>query len=669
MSNVQTLCINTIRTLSADVVQKANSGHPGAPMGLAPLAHTLWGEGLMSYNSANPDWPNRDRFILSNGHACALLYTMLHLSGYRDFTMDELKNFRQLGSKTPGHPEIEIPGIEVTTGPLGQGFCNGVGFAIAEKNLAANFNKDGFKIVDHFVYVVVGDGCLQEGMTSEAASLAGHLGLGKLIVLYDDNKITIDGSTELSFTEDVNKRFEAYGWHTATVTDGDHDVDSIKSAILQAQRVTDRPSLIKIRTTIGFGSKKQGTEHVHGSPLGEEILEETKQKFGFDPKKKFFIPEEVAGHYNETKNHGQELEAKWNALLDNYKEAHPKLYADFVRRTKSQLPADWKNALPRFSPSDKALATRQHSHNVLKKLAPAIPELIGGSADLAPSNLTLLPDTTDFQKNTPAGRNIRYGVREHSMVAISNGIAAYGSFIPFDATFFNFIGYAMGAVTVGALSHLGVIHIMTHDSIGLGEDGPTHQPVEKILACRSTPVLITIRPADGNEVSAAYISAIENRHRPTVLALSRQAAPNLEGSSIESALKGAYILKESEAGVPQVILVGTGTEVSLCVEAQAKLKSNGIRARVVSMPSWELFEDQSGDYKSSVFTAGIPVISIEAGTTLGWAKYAHDSIGLDTFGASGPAKDVYKKFGITTENLVKRATDLTKNGTCTRSKL
>lgn len=648
------LCINTIRALGADLPQAANSGHPGAPMGMAPMAHILWTE-VMNYSPSNPKWYNRDRFILSNGHACALLYTMLHLTGY-PLTMDDLKHFRKVGSKTPGHPESHITeGVEVTTGPLGQGIANGVGMAIAQHHLAARFNKPNFPIVDNYTYVFCGDGCLQEGVSGEACSLAGHLGLGRLIVLYDDNLVTIDGHTDLSFTEDVKKRYEAYGWHVQEVADGNNDLDGIRNAIREAQRVTDKPSLIKVRTIIGFGSAKQGTAGVHGSPLGEDDLAAAKKKLGIDPAQKFFVPEEVRKLYNKFKPRGEQLEQAWNALLEGYSKEFPELASELKRRMSGALPDGWKDVLPRSKAGNPDKATRQLSGTCLNRLAELLPELVGGSADLNPSTLTYLTSSKDFQKNSPEGRNVRFGVREHGMAAICNGLAAYGGFIPFCATFLNFIGYAFGAVTLSALSQLQVIYVFTHDSIGLGEDGPTHQPTEKFLFSRGTPGLYFYRPCDGNETSAAYIAAISHRDNPAVLALSRQNLPALPGTSIEGALKGAYTIQDPAEGKPEVILVSTGSEVCLCTEAAAKLADK--KVRVVSMPSWELFEEQSDAYKAEVFLPGVPVISIEAGSTIGWSKYAHASIGIDGWGHSGPYKDVYAKLGITTQKLIEKVNE------------
>jgi len=635
------------------MVQKANSGHPGAPMGMAPIAHLLWSK-YMRHNPANPQWFNRDRFVLSNGHACALLYSMLHLTGYEEFSMDELKKFRQLDAKTPGHPESHVVkgGIEVTTGPLGQGLSNGVGLAIGSAHLAAEFNREGFNLIDNYTYVFCGDGCLQEGITSEASSLAGHLGLGRLIVFYDDNKITIDGETELSFTEDVAKRYESYGWHVQTVKDGDNDLAAIGAAIEAAQKVHDRPSFIKIRTTIGYGSPNQGKEKVHGSPLGEDGLVSAKKKFGFDPTKFFFIPDEVQQVYAKVKGNGKDLEDAWNTAFQKYKTQYPDLAADLARRISGKLPDNWKSVLPTYKPEDPAKATRQFSQTVINALAKVLPEMMGGSADLNPSTLSYMDCSKDFQKETPEGRNIRFGVREHAMAAICNGLAAHGGFIPYGATFLNFIGYAMGAVRLSAISQFGVIYVMTHDSIGLGEDGPTHQPIESLMMIRATPDILLLRPADGNEVSGAYAVAIENRHRPSVICLSRQGTPNLKGTSIEGVYKGAYVIADSQEK-PQITLVSSGTEVALCTGAAAELKDT--KVRVVSMPSWELFRAQPIEYQVSVFPEGVPVLAVEAATVVGWQEYAHAVVGMSTFGGSGPYKDVYKRFGFTTENVAHKA--------------
>lgn len=633
------------------MIQKANSGHPGAPMGLAPAAYVLWNK-VMRYNPSNPRWFNRDRFVLSNGHACALLYSMLHLTGYKDWTLDDLKNFRQIGSKTAGHPESHFPGVEVTTGPLGQGISAAVGLAIGEAHLAARFNKPDHPIIDNYTYVICGDGCLQEGVASEASSLAGHLGLDKLIVIYDDNNITIDGETSLAFTEDVGKRYESYGWHVQCVENGDEDIDSLLKAIEIAKQTKGKPHFIKLKTTIGYGSKNQGKETVHGAPLGKDEVANVKKKFGFDPEEHFFIPDDVKNALNFVER-GEKLEAEWNKLFESYKSKYPDLASELERRIEGRLPDGWENSLPNnFKPSDGLVATRKLSGNCLNALSKVLPELIGGSADLNPSCFTYLTSDQDFQKGSYSQRNIRFGVREHAMCAIMTGLASYGGFIPFGSTFLNFIGYALGAVTVAALSGIRAIYVMTHDSIGLGEDGPTHQPIEKFMLCRETPNLLFIRPADGNETTAAYIAAIRSTNRPTVLALSRQNLPQLEGSSVENALKGAYVLSDCE-GKPDIILVATGSEVELIVEAKKKLE--GLNVRVVSFPSWELFEEQSQEYKESVFIQGVPVLSVEAGSVNGWAKYAHESIGMSSFGCSGPYKSVYKHFGIDVDSIVEKS--------------
>ncbi|KAK9720255.1 Transketolase [Basidiobolus ranarum] len=650
-------CINTIRTLAADVVFKANSGHPGAPMGCAPMAHVLFTK-HMKFNPENSAWPNRDRFILSNGHSCALQYILLHLLGYK-ITMDDLKTFRQLDSICPGHPENYMTdGVEVTTGPLGQGISNAVGLAIAEAHMEATFNKDSFKIIDNYTYAILGDGCLQEGVASETASLAGHLKLGKLIALYDDNSIQIDGSTDLSFTEDVLKRYEAYGWHTLSVGDGDDDIEGITNAIAEAKKVTDKPSIIKIHTTIGYGSSLQGTEKVHGSSLKDDDIVNVKTKFGFDGNKKFYVPDDVYDFYAEVKKQGAKHEAEWNESFNKYSEKYPDLAKEFKRRFAGELPSGLEEAFPRYKPSDPATATRKLSETLLNAIADKLPELIGGSADLTSSNLTRWKGAVDFQPESTglgnySGRYIRYGVREHGMAAISNGIGAYGALIPFASTFLNFISYAVGASRLSALSHLRIIYIMTHDSIGLGEDGPTHQPIETLATLRATPNTLVLRPADGNEVSGAYLVALKNSTRPSVIALTRQNLPQLEGSSIENVFKGGYVLQGSNK--PQIILVATGSEVSIIVDAAKELEKKGISARIVSMPSMELFEEQEQSYKESVFPEGIPVLSVEAMSTFGWSRYAHASIGMKGFGSSAPYEKLYERFGFTPSNISEKA--------------
>ncbi|KAI8978502.1 transketolase [Pilobolus umbonatus] len=661
VQSIDQTAVNTVRCLAADVVKGANSGHPGAPMGCAPMAHVLFNK-FLKYNPKNPKFINRDRFVLSNGHGCTLQYIMLHLAGY-DISMDDLKNFRKLNSKTPGHPEAtDTPGIEVTTGPLGQGICNAVGLAAAEAQLAATFNRPGYDLFDNNTYVILGDGCLQEGVSSEAISLAGHWKLGKLIALYDDNAITIDGSTEVSFTEDVIKRFEACGWHTVIVGDGDNDLDAIEQAVADAKAVTDKPTLIKVKTTIGYGSINQGEEKVHGSPLSDDDIKQVKEKFGFDVNEKYFVPQEVYDLYATRAEQGAQLEEAWNALYAQYKEEFPTEAAELERRLAGELPEGWQSALPRFTPADAPVATRKLSEGVLTALSDVVPELLGGSADLTGSNLTRWKKAVDFQHPSTglgdySGRYFRYGVREHGMFAIMNGLAAYGvDNIPFGGTFLNFLTYGWGAARLSALSHLRVIYVMTHDSIGLGEDGPTHQPIETLVLTRATPNMLTFRPADGNEVSGTYLVAIEEKHRPSVIALSRQNLPQLEGSSIEAVRKGGYVLQEAENA--KLILVATGSEVALAVETAKELAEQDIPTRVVSMPCTELFDEQSDEYKRSVLTPGTPIISIEALGVTGWEKYAHAHVGMRSFGASAPIKDLYNKFEITVDATIAKAKKL-----------
>jgi len=655
-------CIDSVRVLSAETVQAAKSGHPGAPMGCAPMAHLLWSE-VMKYSPADPLWSNRDRFVLSNGHGCALQYSMLHLTGY-DVSLQDLKDFRQVGSKTPGHPEVGVTaGVEVSTGPLGQGISNAVGLAISETHLAAKFNKPDFPVVDNFVYVICGDGCLQEGVSSEACSLAGHLGLGKLIVLYDDNLITIDGETDLSFGEDVNARYEAYGWHVQTVASGDStDVSEMRAAVKAAQAVTDRPSIIKIRTTIGFGAAKQGTCKVHGSPIGDEDIAKVKGDFGL-PAGKFEVAPEVTDFYASLKAKGAASKAEYDAMLAKYAAAHPELNAEFERTVKGDhtLPAGWEACLPTYTADSPTKATRQYSQQVLGAIVDKIPELIGGSADLTPSNLTKVEgNAVDYSPKTPEGRYIRFGVREHGMCAISNGIAAYNGLVPFASTFLTFVGYALGAMRVAALSHFRVIYIMTHDSIGLGEDGPTHQPIETLASLRSMPNMTVIRPADGNETAGAYKMALENAHGPTVLALSRQGCVNFAGSSVEGVSKGAYVIQEAEGtkAFLGVILVATGSEVQLCGKAAAALNAKGVNTRVVSFPCWSAYDAQSPEYKEETFPTGVPVLSVEALCVTGWEKYAHAHIGMTTFGASGKGPALMDHFGFSEANVVDKAEKL-----------
>jgi transketolase len=660
--SLEELCINSIRFLAIDAVEKAQSGHPGLPMGAAPMAFVLW-DRFLRYNPKNPKWFNRDRFVLSAGHGCMLQYALLYLTGYDSVSLDEIKNFRQWGSKTPGHPENHITeGIEVTTGPLGQGIANAVGLAIAEAHLAGKFNKPDCKLVDHYTYVILGDGCNMEGISGEACSLAGHLGLGKLIALYDDNHISIDGSTDIAFTEDVNKRFEAYGWHVQHVEDGNTDLEAIAKAIEAAKAVTDKPSLIKVTTTIGYGSpNKANTAGVHGAALGGDEIQATRENLGWEYEP-FEVPEDALKHWRKAVERGANYEAEWNEMLAQYKAKYSEEAAEFERITTGKLPEGWDKALPTYTPEDKAQATRKFSEATLNALAPVLPELIGGSADLTHSNNTYMKVSGDFQKGQYENRNIRFGVREHGMGAICNGIALHNSgLIPYGATFLVFTDYMRNSIRLSALAEAGAVWIMTHDSVGLGEDGPTHQPVEHVASLRAIPNLTVIRPADGNETSGAYKVAIENRHTPTLMALSRQNLPNLAGSSIEGTTKGAYILSDSE-GTPEIILIGTGSETQLCVQAAEQLRGEGKKVRVVSLPSWELFEAQTAEYKESVIPKGVKKrLAVEAGTTMGWCRYVGDEgavIGIDTFGASAPGKVVLEKFGFTVDNVVAKAKEI-----------
>ncbi|PZO34270.1 MAG: transketolase [Leptolyngbya sp.] len=653
------LCINSIRFLAIDAVEKAKSGHPGLPMGAAPMAYVLWDK-FLRVNPKNPQWFNRDRFVLSAGHGCMLQYALLYLSGFDSVTLDDIKDFRQWGARTPGHPEnFETAGIEVTTGPLGQGIANAVGLAMAEAHLAAKFNKPDATLVDHYTYAILGDGCNMEGVSGEACSLGGHLGLGKLIALYDDNHISIDGSTDISFTEDVGKRFEAYGWHVQHVENGNDDLKGIAAAIEAAKAVTDRPSMIKVTTTIGYGSpNRQNTAGIHGAALGGDEIKATRENLGWSYGD-FETPADALDHMRQAIERGASHEAEWNEVLATYRSKYAAEAAEFERMLAGQLPEGWADALPTYTPADKALATRKNSEVTLNALASAIPELIGGSADLTHSNLTELKISGSFQKGAYENRNLRFGVREHGMGAICNGIALHNSgLIPYCATFLVFADYMRAAIRLSALSQAGVIYVMTHDSIGLGEDGPTHQPVETIASLRAIPNLIVIRPADGTETSGAYKVAIEHRQTPTLMAFSRQALPNLPGASVEGVAKGAYTVDDCD-GTPELILIGTGSEVSLCVEAAKELRTAGTKVRVVSMPSWELFDAQDAAYQESVLPKAVTKrLAVEAGITMGWCRYVGgegDVIGVDRFGASAPGGLVMEKFGFTVENVVSKA--------------
>ncbi|OAA50805.1 transketolase [Beauveria brongniartii RCEF 3172] len=655
---IDQLAINTIRLLAVDATFNSNSGHPGAPMGMAPVAHVLFNK-FMRFNPQNPSWLNRDRFVLSNGHGCMLQYALLHLFGYK-LSIQDLKNFRTIDSITPGHPEShDTPGIEVTTGPLGQGVCNAVGLAMAQAHTAAIFNKDGFDLINNYTYCFLGDGCLMEGVSSEASSLAGHLQLGNLICVYDDNHISIDGDTNCAFTEDVAKRYESYGWHVVTVGDGDHDLDSIEAAIKESQSVKNKPSLIKLRTTIGYGSLKQGTGGVHGSPLKADDIAQVKKKFGFNPDESFAVPQKVYDLYGKHSSEGAAAEAEWNQLLAKYKESFPKEHAELIRRHSGELPEGWEKSLPTYTPADDAVATRKLSETVLTKVEAVVPELFGGSADLTGSNLTRWKGAVDFQPKSTglgdySGRYVRYGVREHAMGAILNGLAAYGTILPYGGTFLNFVSYAAGAVRLSALSRFRTIWVATHDSIGLGEDGPTHQPIETLAHFRALPNCMVWRPADGNETSAAYYVAMTSKHTPSIVALSRQNLPQLEGCTIEKASKGAYVLQEVEGA--NITLISTGSEVGICVDAAKELaEKHNIKARIVSIPCFEVFDTQSKEYRLSVLPDGIPILSVEVMSTMGWERYSHEQFGINRFGASGAYKDVYKKFEFTPEGIAKRA--------------
>jgi transketolase len=652
------LAINALRFLAVDAVEKAKSGHPGAPLGCAPIAYLLYTK-IMKYNPLDPTWSDRDRFVLSNGHASALLYGALHLAGY-DLPMDQLKQFRQWGSHTPGHPEAhETPGVEVTTGPLGQGFAESVGLAIAEKHLSAVYNHDNHTPVDHHTYVLCGDGDLMEGISHEAASLAGTLKLGKLIVLYDDNLISLDGPTELSFTEDVTLRFEGYHWHVQMVHDG-NDLKAIEDAIAAAKAETTRPSLIRVRTVIGFGSPKAGTQKVHGEALGVEATKETKRNLGWPEDKSFYVPEEAQAVWDKCKEKGTKVQAEWDKLYAEYKTAYPELGAQYDRTMASELAEGWEKSVPVF-PADKPVATRNAGQVVMNAIMKAVPELIGGAADLTSSTKTIFKDSGNFHLD-PKGRNIYFGVREFGMMAAVNGMSAHGGVIPFGSTFYTFSDYCRSAIRMGALQGSHSLYIFTHDSIGLGEDGPTHQPIEQLMSMRAIPQLTDFRPADANETAAAWRLALT---RPTAcfMALSRQDLPTIDTTKIDvfaGVSKGAYVL---DAFGKDVILVATGSEVAMIRKAAEELKEAGILATTISMPSFKLFEEQSEEYKMSIFPHGTPKISLEAGATMGWWKYIGRegiAIGLDRFGASAPAPLVQDKLGISAAHVVEAAKKLVK---------
>ncbi len=661
-AGIEQLCINTVRILSADAVQKANSGHPGTPMALAPVGHVLWSK-LMNYNPQDPNWANRDRFVLSAGHACMLQYSFLHLTGY-DITLNDIKKFRQLHSKTAGHPEFGLlAGIEVTTGPLGQGFANGVGMAIAQQYLAARYNKPGFDLFDYQIYVICSDGDMMEGITSEAASVAGNLRLGKLIYIYDDNHITIEGDTLLTFTEDVAGRFLAYHWHVQELPDG-NDVEAIAEALKNARAEKNRPSLIRIRTHIGYGSpNKEDTAAAHGSPLGVDEVKLVKQFFGFDPDQSFVIPDKVLSFYREAGKKGIEKEQQWNNLFKQYKEKYPDSANEWVTFNSGKIPSGWKDLLPVFGGTDK-IATRKASGKVLNAIADKLPFMIGGSADLSPSTDTILEKYASFSAENRDGRNFHFGIREHSMGAILNGMAVTKGFMPYGATFLIFSDYMRPAIRLAAISKIRPIYVFTHDSIGLGEDGTTHQPVEQLVSLRAIPNMTVIRPADANETAHAWRVALEHQDGPVAIVLTRQGLPVIDQQKYAKASgleKGAYILSESAEPV-QVILIGTGSEVSLLLKAQEILKQKAIPARVVSMPSWELFDKQDTAYKESVLPKAIRKrLSVEAGSPLGWLKYVTEdgkTLGIQRFGESAPAEEIFKEFGFTADHVVALASSL-----------
>lgn len=678
-AELDNLCINTIRFLSIDAVEKADSGHPGLPMGAAPMAYVLWTR-FLKHNPTNPSWMDRDRFVLSAGHGSMLLYSLLHLTGY-DLPLEQIQLFRQWGSKTPGHPERGLtPGVETTTGPLGQGFANSVGMAIAEDYLAARYNRPDYQIVDHYTYALISDGDLMEGVSSEAASLAGHLKLGKLICLYDDNHITLSAGTNIAFTEDRAMRFQAYGWHTQTVEDG-NDLAAIEGALQVAKNEKQRPSLILVQTHLGYGSpNKQDTFKAHGSPLGDPEVKLTKQALGWPLDPTFYIPDEALAHFRRAVEIGRQAEAEWNAKFTEYTNAFPNLAKEFQQGMAGDLPQGWDVGIPSFPADPKGIATRVASGKVLNEIDKKLPSLIGGSADLDPSTHTALRAMGDFENPRDeagnlqgsagggwsyAGRNLHFGVREHGMGAIANGLAAHGGIIPFTATFLIFSDYMRPPIRLAALMGLGVIYVFTHDSIALGEDGPTHQPVEQLASLRAMPELIVIRPCDANETAVAWRVAIESRHHPVALILTRQNVPTLDRTHFgpaEGLRRGAYVLKDAAEGKPDLILIGTGSEVSLIVRAGENLTKEGMQVRIVSMPSWKLFDAQPQSYRDSVLPPSIHArLAVEAGATQGWCKYVGregDMIGVDRFGASAPGEVVMREYGFTVENVCQRAMEL-----------
>ncbi|WLD95253.1 transketolase [Alkalihalobacillus sp. AL-G] len=656
-TTIEQLAVNTIRTISIDSVEKANSGHPGMPMGAAPMGYTLWSK-HMNHNPANPDWFNRDRFVLSAGHGSMLLYSLLHLFGY-DVSMEDLKNFRQWGSRTPGHPEYgHTPGVEATTGPLGQGIAMSVGMAMAERHLAATYNRDGHDVIDHFTYSICGDGDLMEGVSSEAASLAGHLRLGRLVVLYDSNDISLDGDLHMSFSESVQDRFKSYGWQVIYVEEGT-DIDSLDKAIAEAKANTDQPTLIEVKTIIGHGSpNKSGKSASHGAPLGIDEVKMTKEYYEWTFEEDFHVPSEVRDHFNELKESGARKEQQWNELFDSYQQKYPELAAQLQTAMKGELPEGWDKELPTYIAGEGKLATRESSGQTLNAIADRVPQFFGGSADLAGSNKTMMKNEGTFSRNDYSGRNIWFGVREFAMAAALNGMALHGGLKVYGGTFFVFSDYLRPAMRLSALMGMPVTYVLTHDSIAVGEDGPTHEPVEQLSSLRAMPNLGIIRPADGTETVAAWKIALESEAKPTALVLTRQGLPTLEGSSEDGVRKGAYVLSAVENGTADAMLLATGSEVSLAVEAKETLQKEGINVSVVSMSSWDRFDEQPQDYRESVIPKAITKrLAIEMGSSHGWHKYVGDQgdvLAIDRFGASAPGGTVMKEYGFTVENVVAR---------------
>jgi transketolase len=663
--NLDTLCINTIRTLAMDAVQKASSGHPGTPMALAPLAYVLWTK-FLRYNPANPGWFNRDRFVLSNGHASMLQYAMLYLTGY-DLSLEDLEQFRQWGSRTPGHPEYgRTPGIETTTGPLGQGFMDAVGMAIAEAHLAAIFNRPGYDIVDHHTYVFCSDGDMMEGASHEAASVAGHLKLGKLIVVYDENHISIEGKTEITYSDDVATRFKGYHWHVQNIGDKANDTGAIGRALAKARSMKDKPSLIVLRSHIGYGSPhRQDTREAHGEPLGEEEVRLTKRFYGWPEDRPFYVPDEVLAYMRGAVERGRKLEERWNTEFERYAREYTELASLFRASLLGELPADWDSEIPEFSSEDGPQATRDSAGKAEQAIAGKVPWLIGGSGDLAPSTRTLIHDSAYIEAGQYANRNIAWGIREHTMCACSSGMALHGGIHPFASTFFIFTDYARPAIRLAALMELPVIYVMTHDSIGLGEDGPTHQPVEHLASFRAMPHMCVIRPADANEAAWAWRAAMTRNAGPTMLVLTRQKLPILDRTKVAPAqglLKGAYVLSKEKGDTPHAILMGSGSEVHLLLDAQEQLRAEGIDARVVSMPSWGLFAEQEESYRNEVLPPEVKArLAVEAGASFGWCRWTGDAggmIGVDRFGSSAPARDNFAHYGFTVDNIVQRTREL-----------